>query len=56
MNLFYSDHIKLVKSCVAGKRSAQKALYDEFSNDMFKVCLSYAKDYVEANDLLQEGF
>lgn len=56
MNLYYSDHKKLIKSCIAGKRSAQKALYDEFANDMFRVCLSYANDYDQANDLLQEGF
>lgn len=56
MNILYSNHKKLIKKCIAGKPSAQKALYDEFANDMFKVCLTYANDYDEANDLLQEGF
>ena len=46
----------IIKKCITGNRSAQKALYDEFSGDMFKICLSYAKDYDQANDLLQEGF
>lgn len=47
---------KLVKRCLRGEPSAQKALYDLFSDDMFKVCLMYAADYDAANDLLQEGF
>ena len=47
---------KLVKRCLKGDSSAQKALYDLFSDDMFKVCLMYAADYDAANDLLQEGF
>lgn len=47
---------KLVKRCLRGDSSAQKALYDLFSDDMFKVCLMYSADYDAANDLLQEGF
>lgn len=39
-----------------GDAASQKALYDLFSDDMFKVCLMYAADYDAANDLLQEGF
>lgn len=47
---------KLVTRCLKGDASSQKALYDLFSDDMFKVCLMYAADYDAANDLLQEGF
>jgi RNA polymerase sigma factor (sigma-70 family) len=47
---------KMVKGCLRGNSSSQKKLYDHFSGDMFKVCLMYAKDYDQANDLLQEGF
>ena len=46
----------LLSQCMAGKRHAQKKLYDIYANEMFKVCLVYAKDYDSANDLLQEGF
>lgn len=46
----------LVKNCLKGNSNAQKVLYERFSKDMFKVCLSYAADYDQANDLLQEGF
>lgn len=47
---------KLVSRCLKGDAPSQKALYDLFSDDMFKVCLMYAADYDAANDLLQEGF
>ena len=42
---------KMVKGCLRGNSSSQKKLYDHFSGDMFKVCLMYAKDYDQANDL-----
>lgn len=50
-----SDKI-LVKKCLKGNSRAQKELYERFSTDMFRVCLSYAANYDSANDLLQEGF
>ena len=46
----------LIRQCIVGKSSAQKRLYDLFADDMFKVCATYASDYDNANDLLQEGF
>lgn len=46
----------MIKGCVLGKTNSQKKLYDQFSNEMFKVCLMYSTDYDDASDLLQEGF
>jgi RNA polymerase sigma factor (sigma-70 family) len=46
----------LIRNCILGKPSSQKKLYDIYSDEMFKVCISYAADYDSANDLLQEGF
>ena len=46
----------LVQGCVRQERRAQRALYERFSSRMFVVCLRYAKDRDEAQDLLQEGF
>lgn len=46
----------MIKGCAQGRPSAQKKLYDTFSQEMFKVCLMYSKDYDGASDLLQEGF
>lgn len=46
----------LVRGCVSQDRRAQKALYEKFSSRMFSVCMRYARDRDEAQDLLQEGF
>lgn len=46
----------LVQGCAVQERRAQRALYERFSSRMFVVCLRYAKDRDEAQDLLQEGF
>lgn len=35
---------------------AQRAMYDRFSSDMFRVCLRYADCREDAEDMLQDGF
>ena len=46
----------LVKRCKAGERKAQELLYKQFSSKMLGVCLRYATDKMEAEDMLQNGF
>ena len=46
----------ILKGCREGKRQAQKQLYERFVSPMFAVCLRYARNRDEAEDLLQEGF
>lgn len=46
----------LWKKCLIGDRKAQYHLYHFFSKKMFIVCLRYAKDSLEAEDILQIGF
>ena len=46
----------LIKECVGENRAAQKELYRIFAGKMFSICLRFAKDYHNAEDLLQEGF
>jgi len=46
----------IIEGCVAGKRSAQSALYRKFSSVMLAVCLRYAQNRDEAEDILQEAF
>lgn len=46
----------LILGCARQDRKAQRALYERFSSRMFVVCLRYARDRDEAQDLLQEGF
>lgn len=47
---------EIVKGCVAGKRLAQNLFYKHFASKMYGVCLRYAKDTTEAEDILQDGF
>ncbi len=44
------------EGCKKQDRKAQEALYHHFSSKMFAVCLRYAKDHLEAEDMLQMGF
>ncbi len=50
------DLEKIIKDCKKNRPEAQRKLYDHFSGKMFGVCLQYAKDYTEAEDILQDGF
>lgn len=44
------------KGCVAGKHEAQEALYRLFSAKLYAICLRYAGNVEDAQDVLQEGF
>jgi RNA polymerase sigma factor (sigma-70 family) len=50
-----SEH-ELVKAVLRGNPRSESVLYERFSVPMFRVCLRYAKDRHEAEDMLQEGF
>ncbi len=47
---------KIIQACMEGRRSAQEALYTALSSRMYGVCLRYATDSDEAQDMLQDGF
>lgn len=47
---------EIVKGCIAGKRLAQNAFYKHFASKMYGVCMRYAKDATDAEDILQDGF
>ncbi|MEL6638572.1 MAG: RNA polymerase sigma factor [Bacteroidota bacterium] len=49
-----SDHI-LAERCQKGDRRAQKELYQQYRRMLFGVCLRYAANRQEAEDLLQES-
>ncbi len=46
----------LIKGCLEGDRKMQETLYQRFSPKMYAVCLRYAQQESDAQDLLQEGF
>ena len=52
--MFVDDSI--LEGCMAGKRSAQNALYRKFASVMLGICMRYAHSRDEAEDILQEAF
>ena len=48
--------IDLIDGCMRGDRRMQEELYRRFSPRMYAVCLRYAGNAEEAEDILQEGF
>ncbi|WP_345212230.1 sigma-70 family RNA polymerase sigma factor [Mucilaginibacter gynuensis] len=47
---------ELIKRCKAGERKACEMLYKQFASKMLGVCMRYATDKMEAEDMLQNGF
>jgi RNA polymerase sigma factor (sigma-70 family) len=47
---------ELIKCCKAGERKACEMLYKQFASKMLAVCMRYAVDKMEAEDMLQNGF
>lgn len=47
---------QLIKSCIKGDTSAQKVLYETFSQNLYLICLRYSKNKADAQDLLHDCF
>lgn len=46
----------LIRGAIAGERDMQEELYNRFAGKMYAVCLRYAGNAEDAQDLLQDGF
>lgn len=46
----------LIKACIAGDRSSQAMLYNIYARKMMGVCMWYARNREEAEEILQDGF
>ena len=47
---------KIIDDCLKGKKRAFLQLYNTYSTVMLGVCLRYARNKSEAEDILQDGF
>ncbi|OQA98829.1 MAG: ECF RNA polymerase sigma factor SigE [Bacteroidetes bacterium ADurb.Bin217] len=47
---------EIIDGCIKNDRKMQKALYEKYASKLYALCLRYAKDRAEADDMLQEGF
>ena len=50
------DQAKIIAASIKGDEQAQRYLYEKFKVARFGICLRYARDRSEAEDILQEGF
>ena len=50
------DLNQLINDCKNNDRKAQEQLYRLYSTKLFAVCLKYSRNYIEAQDNLQDGF
>lgn len=46
----------IIEGCVRHNRKAQQMLYDKYSRFLLGICIRYADDKAEAEDILQESF
>lgn len=47
---------QIVEGCAKHERKAQQMLYDKYSRFLLGICLRYASDKAEAEDILQDSF
>jgi RNA polymerase sigma-70 factor (ECF subfamily) len=50
------DLNQLINDCKKNDRKAQEQLYQLYASKLFSVCLKYSRNYIEAQDNLQDGF
>jgi len=50
-----SDEAKIIQRCYQNDATAQRALYEKYKVKWFMICLRYAPDRDEAEDMMQEG-
>ena len=52
----HHEEIELVRGCLQGNALYQKKLFEKFYVKMLGICLRYAKDADEGQDILQDGY
>ncbi len=47
---------QIIKECIKKNRQAQKILYEKYASVMLGICMRYAANRADAEDILQDGF
>ncbi|MBP7184142.1 MAG: RNA polymerase sigma factor [Saprospiraceae bacterium] len=47
---------EIINGCQKGDQKSQRQLYDQYAPGLYAVCLRYAKNEQDAQDILQESF
>ena len=50
------DQQLLIKGCISGDRAYQSKLYNLYASKMMGICMWYARNREEAEEILQDGF
>jgi len=50
------NDLDIIEGCARHDRKAQQMLYDKYSRFLLGICLRYASDKAEAEDILQDSF
>ena len=48
--------LQIIEGCAKHDRKSQQMLYDKYSRFLLGICLRYAEDKAEAEDILQDSF
>ena len=56
INQIAAEEHALHAACVKGDLAAERRLYERYKSKMFSMCLRYADNRGDAEDMLQEGF
>ena len=54
--LYHLSDYELIKGCIEQNPQTQRMLFELYAGKFMTVCLRYAIDSLEAEDMLQEGF
>jgi RNA polymerase sigma factor (sigma-70 family) len=50
------NDLQIIEGCAKHDRKAQQMLYDKYSRFLLGICMRYAEDKAEAEDILQDSF
>ena len=51
-----TDEYELIRGCIGQDARCQRMLFDKYAGKMMSVCLRYANDTMEAEDMIQDAF
>ncbi len=51
-----TEEYELIKGCIKQDARCQRMLFDRYAGKMMSVCLRYANDTMEAEDMIQDAF
>jgi RNA polymerase sigma-70 factor (ECF subfamily) len=54
--VFIVTEYEIIEGCINQDAKCQRALFDRYAGKMMGVCTRYAKDTMEAEDMLQDAF